>query len=234
MVTLSRLCVTPAAADKLKTRQQKKGKKCPVLVQTFRIWLKFSNKGLGRRSMFHELPERGWGKRRSSLCSCCLPQTWDKIIRVCKCKENLQSQTWMEKGPWKQHNLDKAGGGKHDLLVFGKGFSCCCSLFAGKSFRSWMLHSSSFPPQPSSRLFRLFFYRVEEIRHRSKKRCVSVSTAIQLSGSLSSTAGGLDLIVFVLLFTCKVGQHCLSGKVLSIEFYCDPVFLESFTPCVSE
>lgn len=180
MVTLSRLCVTPAAADKLKTRQQKKGKKCPVLVQTFYIWLKFSNKGLGRRRVFHELPERGWGKGRGSLRSCHLPRTWEKIIKAFKCKDNLQSQAWMEKGPSGQPNLDKAGGGKHGALVFGKGFRCCCSLFTGESFGSWMLHGSSFPPQPSSRLFRLVFYSVEEIGHHSRKWWAWVSAAIQL------------------------------------------------------
>lgn len=144
------------------------------------LYLKFSNKGLGRRHKFHELPERDWGKGRGSLHSCCVPRTWEKIIKTFKCKGNCQSQAQMEKGPSGQPNLDKAWDCKHGILVSGKGFSCCCSLFAGESFGSWMLHSSSFPSQPSSRLFSLFFYSVEEIRHHSKKRWAWVSAVIQL------------------------------------------------------
>lgn len=53
----------------------------------------------------------------------------------------------MEKGPPGQSCLDKGGGDRQDAFLLGKGFSCCCGLFSGKSFGSWMLHGSTFVPQ---------------------------------------------------------------------------------------
>lgn len=143
MVTLSRLPVSPAAADKLETRQQKKGgKKCPVLVQKL---VEVFQPGTWQmtRIPWASFPERGWGEGRDLLHSwCCLPQTGEKTIKAFRSKDNPHSQMWMERGPPGQSHLDKGGGDRQDAFVFGRGLCCCCSLSSCKSFGYWMLHGS--------------------------------------------------------------------------------------------
>lgn len=146
MVTLSRLSVSAAAADKFKTRQQEGEKKVQFLSGLSIFGWSFPTRDLADDTYSTRfLREAGEREETSYIHSIACHEQEKRSLRLSGVKIISRAKSEWRRDHQGNPTWTKVEG--EDAFIFSKGFSCCCSLFSGKSFGSWMLHGSSFPTQ---------------------------------------------------------------------------------------